>query len=103
LSKALGKKFSYMLGSEAKTILGIEKAYMTKRRNSIYIALGEGEINFIWDEKEVERFRELWRSDLSIEKISEELNRPVNDVAILVFDQSIKRRIDPRKGGLMGI
>lgn len=97
---ALGKKFQYMLAAEGKTITNLEKQYMTKKREQVYIALED--IDFIWDEKEVKKFILMWNSDFPVEKIAKKLNRPIDDVAMLVYDQALKSKIEPRDGGLMG-
>lgn len=73
---------------------------MTKERDSIYVALED--IDFIWSEKEVKKFRMMWDSDFPVEKIAERLKRSIDDVAMLVYDQALRRKIKPRDGGLMG-
>lgn len=97
---ALGKKFQYMLAAEGKTITNLEKQYMKKERNQVYIALED--IDFIWSEKEVKKFRLMWDSDFSIKEIASKLKRPIDDVAMLIYDQALKSKIEPRNGGLMG-
>ncbi|QOS97580.1 hypothetical protein JNUCC42_13375 [Brevibacterium sp. JNUCC-42] len=59
--------------------------------------------NFVWDEDEVYKFRNLWSSGATIFYISEVFNRDVNEVAFLIVDQADQGYIKPRKGGVWGV
>lgn len=89
-----------MNSTEEKEIRILERKFMTYERLNTYIACEE--YDFTWDEKEVARFRELWRAGVSIPDIAKELNRHENEVIFLVVDQAEKVRIKPRKGGALG-
>lgn len=76
------------------------KDYMKRKRLQTYIACED--FDFTWDRTEVARFRELWRSGVSIVDIAEELGRHQVEVGILAFDQAELTRINPRVGGMLG-
>lgn len=97
---ALGRSFSETAGIEGQSITELEKTFITKKRNTIYIALED--INFDWRDKEVQKVRMMWESDYPIKDIAKKLRRPIDDVAMLIYDQALKRKIKPREGGLMG-
>ncbi|MFJ2042201.1 helix-turn-helix domain containing protein [Paenibacillus taichungensis] len=76
------------------------KAIKYKRPN-LYIACEE--INFIWQEKAVEEFREMWREGYSIHEMAEYFQRGTDEVMILAMDQSRHHHIKSRPGGVWGI
>ena len=78
----------------------LERTYMTRQRNKLYIACEE--YDFTWSSDELRSFREMWRQGLSIREISMELKRHQNEVAILIIDQSEIGYINPRAGGVFG-
>ncbi|MDF9629226.1 sugar ABC transporter substrate-binding protein [Bacillus cereus] len=51
----------------------------------VYIALEE--VNFIWNEDDIERFKALWMKQLSLEDISNKLRRHQIEIATLILDQ----------------
>lgn len=71
---------------------------MKESRLKIYIALEEA--NFIWDEREVIRFREMWSQGMSLPKMAKALRRHQAEVALLVIDQADKYMIENRSIGL---
>ncbi|MEC1268973.1 hypothetical protein P9C27_10550 [Bacillus vallismortis] len=60
------------------------------------------EKNFVWNDWEIKRFRDMWEADDSIIWISKQLNRDIDEVLFLIIDQAGKGFIDPRKNGLLG-
>lgn len=71
---------------------------MKESRLKIYIALEEA--NFIWDERDVIRFREMWNQGMSLPDMAEGLRRHQAEVALLVIDQADKYLIENRPIGL---
>lgn len=71
---------------------------MKESRLKIYIALEEA--NFIWDERDVVRFREMWNQGMSLPEMAEGLRRHHAEVALLVIDQADKYLIENRPIGL---
>ncbi|MED1407032.1 helix-turn-helix domain containing protein [Bacillus mycoides] len=71
---------------------------MKESRLKIYIALEEA--NFIWDERDIIRFREMWKQDMSLPEMAKELRRHQSEVALLVIDQADKYMIENRPMGL---
>lgn len=68
---------------------------------SVYIACEE--INFLWKERDVIEFREMWRKGYSIHQMAEYFQRGTDEVMILAMDQSRHRYIKSRPGGIWGI
>ncbi|HDR5353823.1 TPA: helix-turn-helix domain containing protein [Bacillus thuringiensis] len=71
---------------------------MKESRLNIYIALEEA--NFIWDERDVIRFREMWKQGMSLPKMAKALRRHQAEVALLVIDQADQELITNRPIGL---
>ncbi|MGG4560554.1 helix-turn-helix domain containing protein [Bacillus toyonensis] len=71
---------------------------LKESRLKIYIALEEA--NFIWDERDVIRFREMWKQGMSLPKMAKALRRHQAEVALLVIDQADKYLIEKRSIGL---
>ncbi|EOO64251.1 hypothetical protein IKE_05128 [Bacillus cereus VD196] len=71
---------------------------MKESRLKIYIALEEA--NFIWDERDVLRFREMWSQGMSLPEMAEALRRHHAEDALLVIDQADKYLIENRSIGL---
>lgn len=71
---------------------------MKESRLNIYIALEEA--NFIWDERDIIRFREMWEKNMSLPDIAKALRRHQSEVALLAIDQADKYKIKNRPIGL---
>ncbi|HDR4905010.1 TPA: helix-turn-helix domain containing protein [Bacillus cereus] len=71
---------------------------MKESRLKVYIALEEA--NFIWDERDVIRFREMWSQGMSLPNMAKALRRHQAEVALLVIDQADKYLIENRPIGL---
>ncbi|PGW46325.1 helix-turn-helix domain containing protein [Bacillus thuringiensis] len=71
---------------------------MKESRLKIYIALEEA--NFIWGERDVIRFREMWKQGMSLPKMAKALRRHQAEVALLVIDQADQELITNRPIGL---
>ncbi|EJS13436.1 hypothetical protein IKS_03515 [Bacillus cereus VDM062] len=70
---------------------------MKESRLKIYIALEEA--NFIWDERDIIRFREMWKQNMSLLEMAKALRRHQSEVALLVIDQVDKYMIENRPIG----
>lgn len=79
----------------------LESSYMKKTARSERVIILE-QLNMIWDKKEIEGFRYLWKEGISIVDISNYFNRSQEECVALVLDQSMKGMIKQRKGGLLG-
>ncbi|WP_243523707.1 helix-turn-helix domain containing protein [Bacillus pseudomycoides] len=75
-----------------------EHESMKESRLKIYIALEEA--NFIWDERDVIRFREMWEQGMDLVDMAKALRRHQAEVALLVIDQADKYMIENRSIGL---
>ncbi|HHK5535841.1 TPA: sugar ABC transporter substrate-binding protein [Bacillus mobilis] len=64
----------------------------------IHVALEE--VNFLWDQREVFQFRELWNSNYTLLEISKRFKRKQIEVAALILDQVDKFKIHKRRMGL---
>ncbi|PEZ81865.1 helix-turn-helix domain containing protein [Bacillus cereus] len=71
---------------------------MKESRLKIYIALEDA--NFIWDERDIIRFREMWKQDMGLPEMAKALRRHQSEVALLVIDQADKYMIENRQMGL---
>jgi len=78
----------------------VYKSRVAVERRVTYIALEN--LNFLWDEDEIIKFREMWEEGLSLPDIAEAFKRPQKEIAIIIIDQAEEGKIQPRKGGLWG-
>lgn len=78
----------------------IERKYMVKSSRILYTALED--LDFHWDIDQIEEFKKMWRKGYSIVDIAEYFDRPQEEVAVLLIDQSMKSFVKARKGGLFG-
>lgn len=78
----------------------IQSRYLSESRRKIYTALED--LNFVWDEQDVVRFDAMWKSGQSIAEIAHELQRDIDDVAVLAMDRNRRYAIRPRLGGVFG-
>ena len=63
-----------------------------------YIALAD--LNMDWEQKDVEKFDFLWKSDLSMKEIAKRLKKSHDEVAVIILDRARKGKIKPRKNGI---
>lgn len=59
-------------------------------------------IDFSWKAPDIQMFREMWRAGVSLIGIAEKLNRPTDEVALLVLHEAREGTIKPRRGGVWG-
>lgn len=79
---------------------GHHQKNLTERRN-IYIPLDD--IDWIWDEDQMEAFRYMWEAGRSIEQIAKYFRRTdIDEIVVVVMDQARKKMITQRKGGIFG-
>lgn len=67
---------------------------------SYYIALDN--MNLDWEIDQVQKFDKMWREGLPINIIARRLKRPINEVAVLLFDRAEKGKVNPRTYGIRG-
>lgn len=48
---------------------------------------------FVWQQREIEQFRELWEQKLSIYQIAERMKEDSDNIALLAMDQAQKGKI----------
>lgn len=72
----------------------------TKKDTSMTIILES--LDFSWTDADMQTFREMWRAGVSLIEIAEKLNRPTDEVALLVLHEAREGTIQPRAGGLWG-
>lgn len=58
-----------------------------------YTILEDQNIKWHWDLKEVARIRNAWNNGLDIVEISEEVERGIDDVFLVLYDQARKGQI----------
>ena len=66
-----------------------------------YIALDD--LNLDWKRGQVDAFDQLWIEGYSLEYISGELKREVDEVALLLMDRCRKGYVEKRKTGIEGV
>jgi hypothetical protein len=71
-----------------------------KKDTSMIIILES--IDFSWRKPDIQTFRELWQCGVSLIEISEKLNRPTDEVALLIIHEAREGTIQPRTGGVLG-
>lgn len=76
-----------------------EDFYVT--RNNIHIACED--LDFVWDEKQLSEFRQMWREGKSIKQMADVFGRDPDEVLILAVDQCRDGRLKKREGGVLGI
>ncbi|PEE36083.1 sugar ABC transporter substrate-binding protein [Bacillus pseudomycoides] len=64
----------------------------------IHVALEE--VNFIWDERQIILFREMWNSGASLVEMAKRLKRKQVEVAVLILDQADNYKIGVRSEGI---
>ncbi|PFW87225.1 sugar ABC transporter substrate-binding protein [Bacillus pseudomycoides] len=64
----------------------------------IHVALEE--VNFLWDERQVILFREMWNSGVSLAEMVKRLKRKQVEVAVLILDQADNYKIGGRSEGI---
>jgi hypothetical protein len=96
LSRYMKRRYVSQIRNERE----IEKHYMTESRRNLYVACLN--FDFVWDEDDVEKAKELWKSGLHIGDMAKELNRDVDELALLLFDLAARGKIRPRRGGAVG-
>lgn len=84
---------------ESTAIKGLENRFMTKQRRATYIALEE--LNFVWDEDEINVFIKLWKEGADFRLIAEHFDRDQDEIALLLMDLARKGRVKPRDMGLI--
>jgi len=66
----------------------IDRQYMRNKRNYIHISLEDLEdTEWFWAESEIERFDKLWKINMNLTGIAEELGRSRVSVLILALDR----------------
>ncbi|MEE4561589.1 helix-turn-helix domain containing protein [Paenibacillus polymyxa] len=73
---------------------------LKNKRRSIYLACEE--MDFTWDQNQVQKFDEMWTSGISLLQIGKELGRDPDEVMMLAVDRIKKRCIGKRPGGALG-
>ncbi len=78
----------------------LERAYLKNKHGQSYIACEN--LEFLWTKEEVNDFKRQWRHGASLQELSQYFNRTQEEVLILALDLGMKKRIHPRRGGLIG-
>jgi hypothetical protein len=73
-----------------------------ERKNPQAYTMLDYDINFDWDRAEVKEFDRLWAEGVSLEEIAKRFKRPHVEVLLLIVDRDLRRKIEPRPGGIYG-
>ncbi|MBE7099455.1 helix-turn-helix domain containing protein [Bacillus cereus] len=71
---------------------------MKESRLKIHVVLEEA--NFLWDERDIVYFREMWQEGISFVNICKKLRRHQIEVMLLILDQADLCKIEKRHEGL---
>lgn len=69
------------------------------RRNRVIVLEN---LNFIFDESEIREIKKMWELDLSINYMSEYLERDSDEIVLAIMHLAREERITQRRGGLKG-
>lgn len=75
---------------------------MIAAQENKYVLFGEKKVKWIWEERELIRFRELWNDGASISTIAKELKTNQRSIGLLIQDVGEDGYIKQRKSGLYG-
>nr|WP_255298906.1 helix-turn-helix domain containing protein [Bacillus cereus] len=66
-----------------------EKSIRNKKNKEIppYVYIALEEVNFIWKEEDIKRFKDLWKKRFNVEDIANRLRRHQIEIAALILDQ----------------
>lgn len=73
---------------------------MRVQRLNTYVACDD--LNFIWDERDVLQFQNMWDEGVSIFEIAQTFQRDVDEIVLLAIDRGRKGYIQKRDGGVYG-
>lgn len=68
----------------------------------VYTVLDDPDIEFEWDKNDVKEFDRLWAEGVSLEEIAKRFKRPHVEVLLLIVDRDLRKKIEPRPGGIFG-
>ncbi|MGM0916606.1 MAG: hypothetical protein ACQEWC_03375 [Bacillota bacterium] len=85
-----------------KSAMSVKKRELRKlfEQQPVYYACPHSD--FIWDEKDIILFRQMWQDHEPIRHIANRLARNVDDILFLIIDQADLGKIESRKGGVFG-
>ncbi|MEK5265585.1 hypothetical protein [Bacillus sp. FSL R7-0166] len=85
-----------------KSAMSVKKRELRKlfEQQPVYYACPHSD--FIFDEKDIILFRQMWQDHEPIRHIANRLARNVDDILLLIIDQAELGKIEPRKGGIFG-
>lgn len=69
-------------------------------KRELVIALED--LDFTWFPHEIEKVKQFWDKGLHIAKISEQVKRDQDEVAVLIMHLARQRKIAKRKRGVLG-
>lgn len=79
--------------------IGRPLAQFPFREDKLHIALENiPDLDFIWNEGQIEYFRFLWKKQMPLVQIAEKLGKSEMSVMFMAFDQLYEKKIKPRKG-----
>jgi hypothetical protein len=77
----------------------LNDGFIPARKNKVIVC---EELNFYWDEPELEKLQRFWSRGLSTEKIAEHFKRDPDEVLIALIYLAREDLIKTRKGGGLG-
>lgn len=81
------------LTRENSAIAQIHKNHFTHKRKPFHIMLENADINWMWEEKDIEEFEELFKQGWTLQQLSEHFNRPHVEIALMMIDRELENRL----------
>ena len=69
------------------------------RRNRVIVL---EDLNFLFDESEIKEIKKMWNLNLSLQYMSEYLERDPDEIVLAIMHLAREDRITKRRGGLKG-
>lgn len=89
-----------MSRAESFAVAQQERAHMKKDRRILYCPFEDVDLEWYWDEKELNEFRELWEQGATLLEMTRQLKKNEYDIMFLVADQARLGKIEPRTIGI---
>lgn len=73
-----------------------------KTAEPLHLLFETSVVKWTWTDRELIRFREMWKDGASVGTIAKEFNTNMRSVALLIIDQADSDEIKPRQSGIFG-
>lgn len=67
-----------------------------------HVLFEDRNVRWVYKEREIEHFRQLWNDGVSLKGIAFAMRRTQLDITLLIIDQAEEGHIKPRETGIFG-